>query len=534
MNARQPLSISALAASCTLLLAGAAAGTAQAQPPAGGPVTGPMNAPPRPLIANAQPVRSCESLANVALPNTTIDSAALDEENSDICRVTAIYSHPGADDAITIWFAAPMSGWNGRFLGTGGGAYTGGNPGGVNGPVSQGFAAGATNTGHDQGPGGSFALDDNGRLAWQRIRNNAHVGIHRMTVTGKALTEALYANAPGYSYFNGCSAGGRQALMAVQRYPQDYDGIVAGAPAINWPELRVHQLWAPMLMNYESNPVAQCKLDRATAAAIAACDTIDGVEDGVIEDPTRCEFDPAELVGTSSDQCDVFTAADASIVRRIWEGPRGGDGRFLWHGMSMGADLNAMAGSRGEPLQPQAFFLAVDWYRYFLTQDPDFDWTTLTPASLERFHEQSVEQYGAVIGSNDPDLSAFRDRGGRAIVWHGWADQQTTPYSTVGYFEQVVNQMGGQRNTNRFMRLFMAPGVAHCGGGYGPVPTGQLDALVAWVEEGRAPDTIPAVLRDQDGEVIRTRPLCPYPQVAVYRGRGSTDEAENFVCRNSF
>lgn len=449
MTARR-FPISVLAASCTVLLVGAGAGSVQAQPPVTGPTAGstagPMTAPPGPLIGNAQPVRSCESLAGVGLANTTIASAALDEENPDICRVTAIYSHPGADDAITIWFAAPMGGWNGRFVGTGGGGFSGGNPGGVNGPVSQGFATGATDTGH-QGPGGSFALDDAGRLIWQRIRNNAHVGIHRMTVTGKALTEALYGNPPGYSYFNGCSAGGRQALMAVQRYPQDYDGIVSGAPAINWPELRVQQLWGPMLMNNEGNLVAQCKLASATAAAIAACDTIDGIQDGVIEDPTRCEFDPAEFVGTSIDQCGVFTAADASIVRRIWEGPRGEDGRFLWH---------------------------------------------------------------------------------------GWADQQTTPHGTVDYFERVVEQMGGRRHTSRFMRLFMAPGVAHCGGGNGPAPTGLLDALVAWVEEGRAPDTIPAVLRGQDGEVIRTRPLCPYPQVAVHRGRGSTDEAENFVCRNGF
>jgi hypothetical protein len=532
MTVRQGLPISALAASCTLLLAGAGASNALAQPPAG-PTAGPMTVPPRPLIANAQPVRSCENLADIALPNTTITSAALDQDDPGICRVTATYSHPGASDAITIWFAAPMNGWNGRFLGTGGGGFSGGNAGGVNGPVSQGFAAGATDTGNT-GAGGGFALDDAGRLAWQSIRNNAHVGLHRMTVTGKALTEALYGNPPGYSYFNGCSAGGRQALMAIQRYPQDYDGIVSGAPAINWPELRVSQVWGPMLMNHENNPVAQCKLERATAAAVAACDAIDGVEDGVIGDPTRCEFDPAQLVGTASEQCGVFTEADASIVRRLWEGPRGEDGRFLWHGMPMGADLNALSGSRGEPLQPQAFGLPLDWFRYFLTQDPDFDWTTLTPASFERLHEQSVEQYGAVIGTNDPDLSAFRDRGGRAILWHGWSDQQTTPYGTVDYFQRVVDRMGGQRNTNRFMRLFMAPGVAHCGGGNGPAPTGLMDALIAWVEDGRAPDTIPAVLRSQDGEVIRTRPLCPYPQVAVHRGRGSADEAVNFVCRNDY
>jgi feruloyl esterase len=467
---------------------------------------------------------------NVSLPNTTIESAKVE---SNVCRVTAVTTHPPAGDRVTIWIGLPMTGWNGRFMGTGGGGFSGGSAGGVNQPVTQGFAAGATDTGHEGGSG-SFALGPDGGLEWQLIRDNAHVGIHEMTVTGKALTEAFYGEAPRYSYFSGCSTGGRQGLMEAQRYPADYDGIVSRAPAINWPKLHIQQLWGPLLMNLENNPVAPCKMTAATEAAIAACDTIDGVEDGVIEDPARCDFDASALVGTSSAECGTFTAADASIVNRIWAGPRREDGSFLWHGAAKGSDLNALSGSRGDPLRPQAMFITLDWFRYFLTQDPDFDWTAVTHAGYERLWEQSVEQYGEVIGTDNPDLSAFRDEGGKVIVWHGWTDQLITAAGTVDYYERVLDEMGGARETDEFIRLFMAPGVNHCAGGTGPQPYGEIEALIAWVEEGEAPDTLPAAIRDQSGDVTRSRPLCRYPLVARYRGRGSSDEAANFVCSRDF
>src|SRR5215471_8624572 len=230
--------------------------------------------PPKPVVANAKPVRSCESLATVALPNTTIESAVIDPANPGICRVTAVTTHPPAGDKVRIWIGIPTANWNGRFLGTGGGGLVGGSATGVNPPLALGYASGATDTGHEGGSG-TFALDANGRLNWQLIRDNAHLGIHEMTVTGKALTQALYGAAPKYSYFNGCSTGGRQGLMEAQRYPHDYDGIVAGAPAINWNRLHPQQLWGPVVMNAMGNPVAPCKLAAATAAAIDACDAID-------------------------------------------------------------------------------------------------------------------------------------------------------------------------------------------------------------------------------------------------------------------
>jgi feruloyl esterase len=488
---------------------------------------------PRPAIANASPVRSCESLATVALPNTTIESTAVDPANPDVCRVTAVTTHPPMGDTVRIWIAIPMSNWNGRFLGTGGGGFAGGSAAGAYQPAAQGWAAGATDTGHEGGSG-SFALNASGRLDWQSIRNNAHVGIHEMTVTGKALAQAMYGVAPRYSYFNGCSTGGRQGLMEVQRYPHDYNGVLSGAPAINWNRFHVQHLWGPVVMNAADNPVAPCKLAAATAAAIAACDTIDGVKDGVIEDPKRCSSDPKPLVGTSAGECGAFTAADVNVIRKLWDGPRREDGTFLWYGLPRGADLNALWTSRGTPLRPVPFGISMDWFRYFLTQDPKFDGNAVTPAAFERFWDQSVEQYGIVIGTDSPDLTAFRDRGGKVIIWHGWADQLISADGTVDYYTRVQREMGGAKKAAEFIRLFMAPGVAHCGGGAGPMPTGQLEALISWVEENRAPERLLATRPAQNGVPARSRPVCAYPLVPKYRGSGSTDDVANFTCSTGF
>jgi hypothetical protein len=319
----------------------------------------------------------------------------------------------------------------------------------------------------------------------------------------------------------------------VQRYPEDYNGVVSGAPAINWDRFTNAHLWGPVVMNAANNPVAACKLTAATAAAVVACDSIDGVKDGVIEDPKRCTYDPKPLVGTPAGDCGAFTEGDVNVIRKLWEGPRKADGTFLWYGLPRGADMNALWTSRGTPLRPVPFGIAMEWFRFFLTQDPKFDGNTLTPAGFERLWEQSVEQYGSVFATDKPDLTAFRDRGGKAIVWHGWADQLITAEGTVDYYGRVQQQMGGPKKTAEFMRLFMAPGVGHCGGGAGPTPGGQLDALLAWVEDNKAPETLTATGRGQSG-ATKTRPVCAYPLVAKYKGSGSTDAAANFSCSTGF
>ena len=468
----------------------------------------------------------------VALPNTTIESAAVDPNNAAICRVTAITTHPPAGDKVTIWLAIPTSNWNGRFLGNGGGGFSGGSAAGVNQGVALGYASGSTDTGH-VGGSGSFALDANGHLNWQAIRDNAHVGVHDMTVTGKALTQAMYGQAPKYSYWYGCSTGGRQGLMEAERYPGDYNGIVAGAPAINWPKLIMQSIWGTVQEIAAGDAVPPCKLAAATQAAIAACDAIDGVKDGVIEDPGRCHYDPKELVGTSAGECGTFTQADADIIRKIWDGPRRPDGSFLWYGQTRGADLNALVSSRGNPPKEVPFTFTNDWLKYWITENPQFDVSTLTPEAYQRYWDQSVEEFDTVIGTDNPDLSAFRDHGGKVLWWHGGADQLITPEGSIDFYKRVVAQMGGAPKTGQFLRFFLAPGVGHCGGGAGPTPSGQLDTVRSWVEDGKAPATLTATRREPSG-ATRTRPLCQYPQVAKYKGSGSTDDAANFTCSNGF
>ena len=481
--------------------------------------------PPKPLYADAKPVCACEDLTKVLIPNTTIDSATLDLSNG-WCRVTATVTHPPAADRVKVFIGLPVTNWNGRFRGNGGGGYSGGSASSLRGPVAQGYTSGATDTGHEGGSG-KFALDADGRLDWQAIRDNAYLGIHDMTVVGKALTQAFYGRAPRYSYFVGGSTGGRQGLMEAQRYPDDYDGIVSGCPAINWQRFIPAILWPQVVMANAKNFVPKAKLDAATAAAIKACDARDEMTDGVIDDPARCHYDPKALVGTKIGD-DTFTEADADVIRKIWEGPRGQGGRFLWHGLSRGTDLFALAGTRGTPLTGRPFSIPLEWFQYFLLQDPKWDWTTLTPERFELLWMQSVEQYGAVIGTDDPDLTRFRDRGGKVIIFHGLADQLIPAEGTIDYYERVQAKMGGAKKTAEFARLFLAPGVDHGFRGPGGTPTGQMDAIIRWVEEGKAPDKLIAERRDSSGKVVGRRPLFPYPQVAKYKGSGSPDEVENF------
>ena len=396
-------------------------------------------------------------------------------------------------------------------------------------PVRQGYAAGSTDTGHE-GASGSFALDATGHLNWMLIRDNSYLGIHEMTLTGKALIEAFYGAPASHAYFNGCSTGGRQGLSEAQRYPADYDGILAGAPAINWTRLHVEQMWGTVVMQAAKNPVAQCKFVQAQAAAVAACDASDGVKDGVLENPRACAFDPKPLVGTTAPGCSEFTESDADVVRKIWQGPRRQDGSFLWYGLQRGGDASALSPTSGTPLAPRPNPITLDWWRYFLNQNPQWDWSALTPAAYEQYWDQSVEEFSGVIATDNPDLAAFRDRGGKLVLWHGWSDQLIYPEGTIDYYQRVQRQMGGADEVSKFARLFLAPGVGHCGGGPGPKPEGQFEAMVRWVEEGKAPETLNAVGRESSGLAVRTRPLCRFPLVAKYKGTGSTDDAASFIC----
>lgn len=484
-------------------------------------------APPA-IFPGAAAVMSCEALHSVSIQDTTIDSATVAESDGS-CRVTATVIHPPADNHISVFIALPIKGWNGRFMGTGGSGYAGGSVERLDTPATKGYAVGATDTGNPQGTA-SFAMDSRGKPAWQRMRDNAYVGIHDMTVVGKALTQAFYGKPPRYSYFYGGSTGGRQALTEAQRYPKDYDGILAISPAIARDRYVPAQLWPQIVMLEANDFLPRDKLEAATSAAVKACDGTDGVVDGVIDDPTRCRYDPRALVGTKIGDS-TFTATDARIIREIWQGPRAHDGGFLWWGPTPGTDLSNLAATGGTPLTGEPCEESLEWFRYFLELDPKWDWKTLTRADFELSFLQSIQEHASIYGGDDPDLTAFRDRGGKLLMVHGWADEFVPPQKSIAYYNNVQQHVGGRRETTGFIRLFLVPGADH--GYITPVPTPNFGAvfaaLIQWVEHGRAPDTLIAELTADNGTAVRTRPLFPYPLVAKYKGSGSTDVAANFA-----
>lgn len=462
-------------------------------------------AAPAPLYQDSSPVLSPEALRAVTIPDTTIESVVVNPSNHS-CRVTAVVTHPPAADRVTIWVDLPTSGWNGRFHGTGGGGYASGFLRCLEYPLSQGYAVAATDGGNPSGTA-LFALGHDGRNDWQAIRDNAYLATHDMTVVGKALTLAFYGKPPRHSYFVGYSSGGRQALMEAQRYPGDYDGIVAMFPALYRERYVPAQLWPQIVMQELGDILSREKLDAATAAAVSACAS----SEGVIEDPIHHVFDPTVLVGRRLGGS-MFTATDAEVVRRIWEGPRGAGGRFLWYGPTPGSDLWPTAASAGSPPRGDPFGEVMDWIRYYLAQGPGWDWRTLGRSGFELLFNQSVEEFGPVIGASDPDLSAFRDRGGRLIIIHGLADQLVPVQGSIRYYDEVARVMGGPGGVRTFARLFLVPGGDHGLANAVPVPDAGAfyGAMTQWVEGGIAPERMVAQLRDLSGAVVRKRTLIPY------------------------
>ena len=326
-------------------------------------------------------------------------------------------------------------------------------------------------------------------------------------------------------------------MMEAQHFPADYDGIYAGAPGINLPQVAVTRIWRETIMQETGTEVPMCKFAAATGAAVAACDKIDGVEDGVIESPLLCKFDARQFIGRSTDGCGTITAAEAEVIAKVWEGPRRRDGAFLWHGPPRGADFGSILGLVNDETRivPRPGRVDSEWFRFFLHQNPDWQLPRLTRARFEEYWDQSTEQFGAVLSAVNPDLSTFRDRGGKLIMWHGWADHSTPAQGSIDYYQRVQQRMGGADETAKFVRLFLAPGAGHCGGGPGRVPDQRLDVLLKWVEDGIAPETLNAMnWSETQQQPIRLRPVCRYPLVARYNGQGSTADGANFECRARF
>ena len=437
--------------------------------------------------------------------------------------------------AINIWVGLPMNNqWNGRLQSEGGGGYAG-SVGVATGSINGGYVGIQTDTGHSGGSG-TFGCLNNctgnnasnpGAPDVQLQTDFAYRSEHEMAVIGKQLAQAYYGQLPVYSYWNGCSTGGRQGMRMAQQFPADYNGILAGAPAFHWDRFQAYQIWPQVAMRIDAGgPVASAKQTLATNAAIAACDANDGVVDGVLTDPRTCSYNPVNDSSITKASCTsadntCLTPGEASAIFKIWDGARSATGKKLWPGVERGAALSGLGGT-------SPFAISVAQPQYWVYFDPTWDWKTLTYANYEQFFKDTMIKVNPLMASENPDLSAFHNAGGKLIMWQGWADQLIMSEGSTIYYDAVANVMGGYAALQPWYRHFMAPGVGHCGGGNGPQPQNLFQSVVNWVENGTAPDRILAT-RTVNG-ATETRPLCPYPTAAKYIGSGSTGDPNNFVC----
>lgn len=433
------------------------------------------------------------------------------------CRVAATLT-PVSDSEIKIEVWLPAANWNGKLQSVGNGAWAGA----ISYPamataLAAGYAAASTDTGH---PGGNanFIVGHPEKLVDFEER-----AVHEMTGAAKAIVDALYGRAPRYSYFNGCSTGGRQALTEVQRYPADYDAIIAGAPANFAKRQTFGQIWlwqathkdAASMLTSESYQVLH-------KAALDACDASDGVRDGVIENPTRCQFDPrvTQCKDASSGGC--LTAAQVEAARKIYAGasnPRTHEP--LYPGLQPGSELGW-----GSSVAAQPVGYATDFFKYVVFKDEKWE-----PSQLNFDGDVArTDQTATGLNAVDADLTEFITRGGKLLIYHGWSDPGIPPQNAVNYYQAVLAATPDKKAVRESVRAFMVPGMGHCGGGEGTSTFDMAAAVDHWIETQVAPERIPAS-RVVDGQAVRTRPLCAYPRTAVYNGSGSTDDASNFVCK---
>lgn len=481
-----------------------------------------------PAAALSQSEAACSELVSLDLDSTvafkaelvTSGQAAGQANLPEFCRVALTVSQ-----AINIEVWLPTSTYNRRFQAVGGGGYDGAiGYAAMASALREGYATSSTDSGHvGDSAMGTFAWNADGTLNDQLIEDFASRAVIEMTLKAKELIGVFYGGEAKYSYFTGCSNGGRQGMMLAQRLPEEYDGVLAGSPAQSWHQMLMSALWPFVATQNELGaPMSACKLTAFNEAAIKHCDPYDGVVDGVIGDPTRCDFDPATLVGKDFG-CGPITAADAKVVKMTYEGPKGTDGEQLWTGMWPGLPLELYA---GEP------HVMVQSHLRWAVGDPDFDWHTLDYAEFAQVFRQGQARFGDVLGADDPDLRPFKNSGGKLVMWAGGAEV-AIPGQVSGYYERVIDEFRSAHQVGTFARLFLAPGVDHCRGGVGPNVFDAFSALREWVERDEAPDSILAS-KIVGGQVVRTQPLCPYPTVAKYDGRGSVMDASSYQCRPNY
>ena len=483
--------------------------------------------------------RSCDSLRTLTLEHATVTVAELvpaggfrapggggNAQNAarfaalpSFCRVAATLKPSGDSDIkIEVWL--PASGWNGKFeaVGNGGWAGTIGYPAMAQ-ALARGYATTSTDTGHST-PGGSFALGHP-----EKLTDYAYRSEHEMTVKAKAVVNAFYGNAPTRSYFNGCSTGGRQALTEATRFPDDFDGIIAGAAANPKTHLDTWRIW--MGLQTLTDPEARIPKEKLPAIhqqVLAACDALDGLKDGLISEPTSCHFDPHVMACKSGDETSCLTPKQVHSVETIL-GPfkSSKTGEEIFGTYQPGTELawGLLIGG------PDPYETALDQFRYMVFDDPQWDWRTF---DVDRDVAKADQKLKGLLTAIDPkSLSPFFARGGKLLTYQGWSDQDISPLASINFYKSVTAALG-EAAVSSSMRLFMVPGMGHCGGGEGPNTFDMMVPLEQWVEKGQAPARVDAS-HSTNGTVDRTRPLCAYPQVARYTGTGSIDAAENFVCR---
>jgi len=513
--------------------------------------------------------RSCEDIASLKLPNTTIVSAT---------EVPAgqfpVPKGPGADmqgplrlegtapakipafcrvritvaPAIKIEVWMPVSGWNGNFEGVGNGGKAGSvSYSAMATALEQGYATASTDTGHQAGENDTKWAFHHPEL----ITDFAYLAIHDMTATATKVVASYYGKSPAFSLFNGCSTGGRQALMEAQRYPDDYNGILAGAPVIDYTHLQAaHFAIGLRTRKVPGSYFPPSKLPEINKASLAACDTIDGVKDGILEDPLKCGFrkNPSALLCKGSETPACLTAPQLETLKDLYAGYHDPRGKLVYPGYAPGDEVNwklftIADADPSKPFTDASAVGAVGFFKYFVFDNPN--WNFLT---WNYDHDMTLtdKKLASEINAADPNLNAFRSHGGKLLLYHGWADPGVSPFETVGYYDRVVAAVSGTKATapgeetpafvdsikgaEDFARLFMVPGMGHCSGGPGPNSFDAFGPLAAWVEHGRAPSKIVAS-HVSKGTATFTRPLCPYPMTAHYMGHGDTNEAGNFVCR---
>jgi feruloyl esterase len=494
-------------------------------------VTLSLPALPAPAAAEAG---SCSDLAKMVLPHATITVAdpvpagafTPDTQGGSgdftalpaFCRVAATLT-PTSDSDIKIEVWLPASGWNGKFQAVGNGAFSGAIAYPAMGrALARGYAAASTDTGH-VGNTAAFALGHPEKLVdfgWRAV--------HEMTVASKAVVAAHFGAAPKFSYWNGCSAGGRQAMAEAQRFPADFDGIIAGAPGLDWTGRAAQAV--RIAQTLDANPAArllQPQRQLLHRAVVDACDALDGAKDGLLENPARCKFDPAVLQCKSAGDTGCLSAAQVETARLIYSPVKNEKTGREIPGLLPGSEL----GWTDTGWTASARATGLDHFRFIVFANPSW---TVQQFNARADIARADEVNGDIVNALDPNVKPFIERGGKLIQYHGWSDPQISPGNSVQYYTRAVEASGGAAKVSASYRLFLAPGMGHCAAGEGPSSFDMVSALERWVEAGTAPDQIQAS-HATGGRIDRTRPLCPYPQVAIYKGSGSIDEAASFACR---